>query len=392
MSELDKKPRLLFVNYIYNEKAPEITLEEISRELSEKGYEIKILYQNKINDSSNKSQYSFIKDNLKRKFSKYFHGLNSIRKNILYIIREFKEVNEYRPDFIIYRSAIYNISSLIVAKRKKIPFIIMSDGADEYEYRISDFLLIPLIARKLLEINFKRANRIIALSNELKSYLLQYRVDADKISVISLGSDYHKFEKVDKDSFILSKYDLSEKIIVGFVGSFLKWHGLENLIKVIPNIIAKHENVKFLLVGIGPEFGCVKEFISRHKYETEVILVGYVPYIDIPKYINIMDITIMPSSNFYGTPLKIFEYMAAGKACIAPRLGPIANIIRDKKDGLLVDPWDGSELENAINILISDEKYRNELGENARNRIKGFYTWKHCANKIDLMLKNLDKQ
>jgi len=102
----------------------------------------------------------------------------------------------------------------------------------------------------------------------------------------------------------------------------------------------------------------------------------------VPEFIDIMDICVIPGSNEYRSPIKLFEYMAMAKAVVAPSYQPIESIVRDGEDGILFKPADRGSLKASLEYLIADEKKRSYIGMNARKKILGSYLWKHNAGKI----------
>ena len=90
----------------------------------------------------------------------------------------------------------------------------------------------------------------------------------------------------------------------------------------------------------------------------------------------------MPDSNDYGSPVKLFEYMAMGKAVVAPSVGPIEDVIKDGENGILFKKSEVGELAKAIKLLVDDEILRSRVGEKARQSVCQNHTWTKNAEKI----------
>ena len=114
----------------------------------------------------------------------------------------------------------------------------------------------------------------------------------------------------------------------------------------------------------------------------KVIFAGAIPYEKIPDMINALDICIIPDSNEYRSPIKMFEYMAMGKPVVAPNYEPIRSVIDDGKDGVIFDPMDKENLVRILNNVVNDEGKRKILGNNAREKILKQHLWKHNAQKV----------
>jgi len=174
--------------------------------------------------------------------------------------------------------------------------------------------------------------------------------------------------------------NLNNDIIIGFVGSFIFWHGVENLIAVIDRTLKELSHVKFLMVGKGgPLEPLLKSFIHENNLENKVILPGYVLHKDVPQYISAMDVLLAPYPDldfFYYSPVKIYEYMSAGKPVITTRMGQIAEIIENEKDGFLTKPNDINHIFEICSELVKNKALRESIGGAARKEILEKHTWK----------------
>ncbi|MDZ7264821.1 MAG: glycosyltransferase family 4 protein, partial [candidate division KSB1 bacterium] len=216
-------------------------------------------------------------------------------------------------------------------------------------------------------------------------YYERWRIPAAKMVVVPNGVDERRFRPEALTDEIRKQYHLQSRVVVGFVGSFHFWHGLEHLMQFMKLTLARFDGVTFLLVGEGPLKHELEQKVQQDHLSDRVIFAGYVPHEKVPAYLSAMDIVLAPYPRldfFYYSPLKLFEYLAAGKAVIASRIGQITEIIQDGINGVLVDPDDFDELQRQLFLLIEDEDYRERLGENGRKTIIEQYTWRHTAQKI----------
>ncbi|MFY9556630.1 MAG: glycosyltransferase, partial [Blastocatellia bacterium] len=115
---------------------------------------------------------------------------------------------------------------------------------------------------------------------------------------------------------------------------------------------------------------------------------GRVSHDEVPAFLDACDILVSPhvdstdGSKFFGSPTKLFEYMAMAKPIVASRLGQIGDVIIDGENGLLVEPGDANALARAIERLAYDEALRARLGASARQTVIKRYTWKHNAARV----------
>jgi glycosyltransferase involved in cell wall biosynthesis len=176
--------------------------------------------------------------------------------------------------------------------------------------------------------------------------------------------------------------------VVGFSGTFGLWHGIPTLARALPRIVAARPTVHWLLIGDGPLRPLVDNAIREHHVEERVSLPGLVPHAEMPGYLAACDIVISPHAKqadggeFFGSPTKLFEYMAAGRPIVASGVGQIANVLEDERSALLVPPDDTDALCDAILRLVDDACLRSRLGQTARVAAVERHTWRQNAERV----------
>jgi glycosyltransferase involved in cell wall biosynthesis len=242
--------------------------------------------------------------------------------------------------------------------------------------------------------NLKNASYIVVVSDALKKTLVGFGVDKSKIIVNPNGIDEEKYHPNVEYGDIKQKYSLQNKVVLGFIGTFGQWHGAENIALAYGKLLQKYpeykEKSKLLMIGDGIKIGEVKKHITDFEIQTNVVLTGLVPQSEGSKYLSACDVLInstVPNpdgSEFFGSPTKLFEYMAMGKAIICSDMAQMAEILIHNKTAYMVKPADIDELMNAMKILIDDEKIREVLSKNAREEAVAKYTWdKHVENILE---------
>ena len=144
---------------------------------------------------------------------------------------------------------------------------------------------------------------------------------------------------------------------------------------------SKYFNTRLLIVGSGEALDDLKNLAQKLKIENQVVFAGSVPHHEVFNYIDLMDITVMAKSNWYGSPVKIFEYGAMGKAIIAPDVIPVRDVMIDAIDGILVQP-EQVALTNALEKLFIDEKLRKNIADNFKQKVLANHTWEKMAEKL----------
>ena len=176
-------------------------------------------------------------------------------------------------------------------------------------------------------------------------------------------------------------------LLAGFVGTFGPWHGVIELAKAIKKI-PESVPLRFLFVGSGSLHGEVERLLRAERESGRVIFTGVVEHDSVPVFLDACDILVAPhvpladGSEFFGSPTKLFEYMAMGKAIVASRLGQIGEVLSDHETALLVPPGGVNDLADAMVRLVDSEGMRVRLGENARRAAVEEHTWAHNARRV----------
>lgn len=226
---------------------------------------------------------------------------------------------------------------------------------------------------------------VCCVSKELKEKVISLGIDSNKVIVTPNRVDSSLFHPQVEGTEIANKFKLEGKKVIGWTGSFRSFHGLDHLVKAFALIHEKHPDTVLLLVGDGNQMPEIKEIIYSNKLENKVILAGKQDFTKIPAYVVNFDIAIVSARSadgFHYSPLKLREYKALGKAVIAPSAGEIPELFENKKDLLLYETGDISDLAAKIEFLLQDQKLSEEL---ERQSIEWFHregTWKHELVKV----------
>ena len=174
-----------------------------------------------------------------------------------------------------------------------------------------------------------------------------------------------------------------DDVAIGFVGRFYVWHGLDTLGEAAMRFLSERENSRLVLVGVGP----YRENILRTlaPWGDRVTAPGIVPHHDVPTLLGACDILVSPHApidGFIGSPVKLFEYLASGRAIVASRLEQLADVITHEETGLLVTPGVPEELADAIIRLIDDSDLRIRLGAHGRDEAFAKHTWQSRMHAV----------
>jgi len=286
-------------------------------------------------------------------------------------------------DFVYERYALFGKGGLEFAKTKGLPFVLeVNYTCDTPLVRNRSKLLRPrcqLIEKEL----FHNADLLFVVSTFLRDLICQqYRITPEKIIVLPNAADADKFCNRPVNCHFKKRLSLVGKQVIGYVGKFYEWHGLPLLLAAF-NIIHKEiPECTLILIGKGPELPKIRSLARSFGVENKVLFIGDIPHDKLPEYINLFDVAVMPDSNEYGSPMKIFEYMALGKAVVAPDYIPIRDVIQHGENGLIFSKRSAVELAESVMRVLNNRELQNHLGRKARESIEVQYNWNANAKKV----------
>lgn len=324
---------------------------------------------------------------------------------------------EHQFDFIYQRLSIANYSGVVLSRRLGIPLVLEYNGSEAWIARNwGRPLREQVLAEQIEEANLRHAHLVVTISDVLRDELLERGVKPERIVTYPNCIDPKMFDpsrfSVQDIAKLRNRHGIcGDSIVVTFVGTFGQWHGIEVLAQAIRQLIDEHldwmeaKKVHFLLVGDGLKMPEVQKILGDHVNGPFVTLAGLVPQHEAPLYLAASDILSSPhvsnadGTKFFGSPTKLFEYMAMGKAIVASDLDQIGDVLANSLKStslpldndfeadklplaLLCQPGSAEQHAEGIRFLVDHQTWRLQLGRNARHEALARYTWGHHVQAI----------
>lgn len=359
---------------------------EFTEAMKKLGHEVTIHPPLEYDIANNSARLKFLGAKLKQRIIYWIEEFRSILSNISIFFESKKFLERTPPDIIIIRYQLYHFATMVLARLKRVPAILEINAPMAFESRKFSkvYFQLPFLAEWTEYLSLKLANAIITVSEELKEFYVRKGILSEKIFVVPNGANIEKFSPLSGNN-VAPDIKQTKNLVIGFIGTFNKWHGINTLGETIWKCSKLETRTKFLLIGDGPLKPDLEKYINDHDLQNFVQFSGIVPHNQIPQYISAMDIVIAPYPKldfFYFSPLKIFEYMSSAKAIIAARIGQVEELIQDGINGFLYEPDNQDELMSKLLMLVDDRSLRHKFGERARQTILKNYTWDRNAEKI----------
>ena len=286
---------------------------------------------------------------------------------------------------LIYeRHAFFLSATSKIAQKSGIPYVVEVNELVGDE-RIRKQPLLTPIAQRCDQQTFKNATRIITVSPHLKRKIQeQHGIPKEKILVHPNAVEASLLEESPDPTPFLQQFQLQGHFVIGFVGWFVEWHRLDLLLDAFAQFAKGKPGIqpKLLLVGDGPLKEDLFQQASRLGIQNQVTFTGPVGHKQVPSIVKTFNIAVIPHSNQYRSPIKLFEYMAQGRAVIAPATEPITSVTTDNQDAIHFPPLDQAKLAEKFELLASGQPLLDKLGTNARDTIARKHTWAHNAQHL----------
>jgi glycosyltransferase involved in cell wall biosynthesis len=276
--------------------------------------------------------------------------------------------------FVYQRYSLNNLAGLLLARRWGVPLVLEVNDS-EVRWR-SDWsrLRLPRLARACERALLRRADLVITVSDNVRRDLLEEGADPDRLRTVPNGVDAERFAGATPRPLPVPR----EAFVIAFVGLFYPWHGVHVLAQAFVLLHRRRQDARLLLIGDGEEAARTRAILEDGGAGGAFLMPGLVAREDVPAYLKAADVLVSPHANirnFIGSPIKIFEYMASGRAIVATRVGQIADVLRHRETALIVAPEDPAALADALMELHDDPGLRRRLGAAAQAEALAAHSW-----------------
>jgi glycosyltransferase involved in cell wall biosynthesis len=270
-----------------------------------------------------------------------------------------------RPHVIYERYALNTFCGVLVGRFFGIPHILEVNAPLLLEHKQLGKLAFKWVAAWSERWICSNSTRTIVVTTAMKEILEQEGVPAGKITVMTNGINPDEFHPTISGEEIRSRYRLDGVLVIGFVGWFRPWHGLDMLLEVMAEAQLAAKGVQLLLVGDGPACADLRRYAEKNKLLSSVIFTGPIARSEIAPHIAVMDVAVQPKVNQYACPMKILEYMAMSRCIVAPNQPNIREILDDGANACLFLPGNRQHFREVLLRVLFDHSLRQDLGKAA---------------------------
>jgi len=304
------------------------------------------------------------------------------------------------PSFVYQRYSVNNYTGLRISRTFGVPLVLEYNGSEIW---MSRHWGRPLAHEKMSDrierLNLRAADLVVVVSAAMKDEIVARGVSEDRVLVNPNGVEATRYSPAVDGSSVRAKYGLEDYVTVGFIGTFGPWHGAESLAHAYVKLRTSRPelagNTRLVMIGDGATLGEVRRILTEAGAAESTVFTGLIPQETGPAYLAACDVLVSPhvpnadGTPFFGSPTKLFEYMAMGRGIVASKLDQIGEVLEHEKTALLVPPGDVDALAAGIARLVEDRTLRECLGIEARRIALERHTWREHVRRTIEQLERL---
>lgn len=383
--------KILYHHRTLSRDGQSVHIDELVRALRDLGHEVRVV------GPAQHARASFGSDSgivalLKKHIPAGLYELIEFAYNLPAFWRLARACQAMRPDVLYERYSLFLLAGLWLRRLFGVPMLLEVNAPLAAERRRFDNLRLARLAEMAEAWVWRGADRALPVTGVLAQHLLAKNVEADRITVVPNGVGPEFLTPPPATKAAQAALGIQAEVVLGFVGFMRPWHGLDRMIDFIADACPA-SGLHLLLIGDGPAREDLVQQAAARGVADRVTFTGLIDRSNIIAHIAAFDIALQPDVVSYASPLKLFEYMALGRAIIAPDTENIREVIADGQNAVLFQPDLEGSFQRALAQLCQDGDLRQRLGQAAHDTIvnQGF-TWAQNAARVGAMARELQTQ
>ena len=358
-----------------------VHIEEMVASLRRLGHEVMVVAPRQARAEPSDGKKSSWVPWLRRKLPRSWAELLEFAYSFYAFLRLYAAYRTFRPDALYERYNLFTPTGAWLGALTRLPVLLEVNAPMVAERSEHGGLALMALAEWTERLSWRSADYVLPVTRALARYVQAKDVPDERVVVIPNGINASNIRPAEGDRS-KARLRLDDEIVLGFIGFMREWHGLERAVELLAHPAAP-PNLHLLLVGDGPARPIIESLAAELGVSGKVTITGFLPHEEVPAYLAGFDIALQPAATPYASPLKLFEYLQAGHAIVAPDQPNIREILTDGRNALLFDPAARTGFGEAVLRLCHDRALRDRLRLAAARTISELdRTWDSNASEV----------
>jgi glycosyltransferase involved in cell wall biosynthesis len=373
--------KILYHHRTASKDGQAVHIEEMITALREQGHEVRVVAPSSAADEGMGAEVGWV-HKLRKRLPQAVYELLELGYSVVAYRRLAQAARDFKPDVLYERCNLFLVAGVMLKRRLKIPMLLEVNSPLADERLRHDGLGMPWLARWSERFAWRGADAVLPVTRVLGDILQREGVQPSRILVVPNGINEAHFAQAPAPQSAKARLGWDQALVLGFTGFVRDWHGVDRVLHWLASSAAP-ARARLLVVGDGPARADLERLAAVLGLGERVRFTGVVARAEVPGYVAAFDIALQPAVTSYASPLKLFEYLALGKAILAPRVPNIEEVLRDGDNALLFDVNDDASFTTALTRLSTDEALRQALAVQARHTITTLgLTWHRNASRV----------
>jgi glycosyltransferase involved in cell wall biosynthesis len=373
--------KILYHHRTASKDGQAVHIDELISALREQGHEVRVVAP-AVHAAADMGDDVGWVHRLRAALPKAVYELLELAYSLVAYRRLAQAARDFKPDFIYERYNLYLLAGLMLKRRLRIPLLLEVNAPLAQERGEFGGLGLPWLAAWAEGVVWRGADVVLPVTQVLGGHVTARGVPPGRVAVIANGINLAHFSAAPTPEVAKARLGWPDSIILGFTGFIRDWHRVDRVLQWMASADAP-ANARLLVVGDGPARASLEQLAATLSLGDRVRFTGVVSRHDVPSFVAAFDIALQPAVVPYASPLKLFEYLAMGKAIVAPGQPNIAEVLSDDRNALLFDAQAPGTLEAALSRLCRDAELRQRLGRAAAETItQQNLTWLGNAQRV----------
>ena len=382
--------RILYHHRIAAADGMRVHVEEVVGALRQAGHVVEVVGPAAGDDAKagGASRLERLADQLRARLPPAGFEMLELAYNLPAYLRLTTAVRRFQPDVIYERYNLFMLAGLALKRQRRIPLLLEVNSPLAEERAAFGALQLKAVARACEAAQWNGADAVLTVTEVLAGKVRDVRRAPGGVHVIPNGAHLDAAPDPQRVAEMRERLGLpADALVLGFVGFVRAWHGVGWALEAMNQLPPQ---TRLLIVGDGPALPQLAARAQQLGLADRVHLAGRVEHAEVAGYMGLFDVALQTAAVSYASPLKLFEYMALGRAIVAPDQPNIREILTDGDDSLLFAPADEAAFRRALTTLCTDASLRARLGAAAARAVRETpYTWAHNAVRIEALSRAL---